>query len=137
MNAAETPGSAYPAFWDAARQGRIELQRCMGCKRLRYFPAPVCPACLSVECTWEAVSGRGSLHAFTIVHRAPNALTAKETPYTIGLIDLDEGVRVMARLDGAPSVGPEIGASLAFIGVGDSGSGPWLRFVYSNPDRRE
>jgi hypothetical protein len=124
---------AYPAFWDAARGGRIELQRCDACRQLRYFPAPVCPSCLSANSTWEPMSGKGTLYAFTIVHRAPNATAAKETPYTIALVELDEGVRVMARLEGAPSE-PVIGAPLTFAGVGDSGAGPWLRFTYRNLD---
>lgn len=136
MSATETPGSVYPSFWDAARNGRLELQRCMGCRRLRYFPAPACPVCLSTECAWEAASGFGTVHAFSIVHRAPSAVTAKEIPYTIALIDLEENVRVMARLEAAPPEGPQIGAPVAFAGVGDSGLGLWLRFKYQHLDRR-
>lgn len=136
MSAEERPGLAYPSFWDAARNGRLELQRCNNCRQLRYFPAPVCPTCLSPESAWEAVSGIGRVHAFTIVHRAPSAVTAKETPYTIALIDLDENVRVMARVEGAPPEGPKIGATIVFAGVGDSGLGPWLRFTFRNLDFR-
>ena len=137
MSAAEKPDLAYPSFWDAARNGRLELQRCSGCRQLRYFPAPVCPMCLSTESMWEVVPGLGTVYAFTIVHRAPNAVAAKETPYTIALVELDDAnVRVMARLEGAPAEGPKIGAPAIFSGVGDSGLGPWLRFSYRKLDRR-
>ena len=125
---------AYPAFWQAARAGRLEMQRCANCSRFRYFPAPLCPKCLSVEHEWQPVSGQGILYAFTIVHRAPTAAMAKETPYTIVFVDLAEGPRVMARLDHIPPEGPRIGKPVTFNGVGDSGAGPWLRFRCNTAD---
>jgi uncharacterized OB-fold protein len=109
---------SYPAFWEAARTGYLEIQRCRTCRRLRYFPAPLCPH-------W---SGNATLYAYTTVHRAPNAIMARETPYTIAFVDLDEGARVMGRLADVPADGARIGAPVRFDGVGDSGAGPWLRF---------
>jgi uncharacterized OB-fold protein len=121
-------GLTYPAFWDAARTGRLDMQRCANCSRLRYFPAPLCPQCLSADHDWQTVSGNGTLYAFTTVHRAPNAAMAKETPYTIAFVDLAEGPRVMARLDEVPPAGPRIGDPVTFTGVGDGSAGPWLSF---------
>lgn len=130
MNESDLPGQVprYPNFWQAARAGRLEVQRCRQCRLLRYFPAPVCPGCLSEDCAWEAMSGRGTLHAFTTVHRAPNATLAKAAPYTIALVDLYEGVRMMARIEGFVPEAVAIGAQLRFAGVGDSDAGPWLCF---------
>jgi len=126
-DAAETT-LAYPNFWTAARGGNLEIQRCQDCRRMRYFPQPLCPHCLSEATAWERVSGRATLYAYTVVHRAPNAAMAKETPYTIVFVDLDEGARVMGRLVGAPADGARVGTPVVFDGVGDSGAGPWLRF---------
>ncbi len=125
---------AYPAFWQAARAGRLEMQCCANCRRFRYFPAPLCPKCLSAEYEWQPVSGRGLLYAFTTVHRAPTAAMAKETPYTIAFVDLAEGPRVMARLDHIPLEGPLIGKPVTFNGVGDGSAGPWLRFRCNTAD---
>ena len=119
---------AYPAFWEAARPGRLQVQRCDGCHRFRFFPSPVCPHCLSTDATWQTVSGQATLYTYTIVHRAPNAALAKETPYTIALVELAEGVRVMSRLEDMPAEGARVGGPVTFAGVGDSGAGPWLRF---------
>jgi len=123
---------AYPAFWQAARNGRLEVQRCSRCATLRYFPAPLCPVCLSAEHAFEAMSGRATLYAFTTVHRAPTAALAKETPYTIAFVELVEGPRVMARLAGVPPAGANIGDPVTFVGVGDSAAGCWLRFRYGD-----
>jgi uncharacterized OB-fold protein len=124
----------YPAFWEAARAGRLDMQRCSNCGRLRYFPAPLCPQCLSADHEWRTVSGNGTLYAFTTVHRAPTAAMAKECPYTIALVDLAEGPRVMARLDEVPPSGPQIGEPVSFAGVGDGIAGPWLRFHCKKTD---
>jgi uncharacterized OB-fold protein len=126
---------AYPAFWQAARSGRLEVQRCSRCGALRYFPAPLCPACLSADSAFAAMSGKATLYAFTTVHRAPTAALAKETPYTIAFVELAEGPRVMARLEDIPSAGAKIGDPVTFAGVGDSGAGCWLRFRYGGTTR--
>jgi uncharacterized OB-fold protein len=56
---------------------------------------------------WRPASGRGTLHSFTVVHRAPpppegavDGAWAGTVPYVVALVDLDEGVRLMANLVG-------------------------------------
>jgi uncharacterized OB-fold protein len=129
------PALPFAAFWQAARAGRLDVQRCSNCSQLRYFPAPLCPRCLSLDHVWQPVSGEGTLYAFTTVHRAPTAAMAKEVPYTIAFVELAEGPRVMARLEGIPPAGVKIGEPVTFAGVGDSGAGPWLRFRCNATDR--
>lgn len=52
---------------------------------------------MSAELDWVEASGRGNVHSFTVVHRAP-ADYREEVPYVVALVDLDEGVRMMTRL---------------------------------------
>ena len=47
---------------------------------------------------WTAVSGRGTLYSFTVVHRAPSTAFAAEVPYVVAVVELDEGVRLMSNL---------------------------------------
>ena len=42
-------------------------------------------------------SGRGRIHSYTVVHRAPPEYR-DEVPYVVALVELDEGVRMMTRL---------------------------------------
>jgi uncharacterized OB-fold protein len=103
-----TDGEAQP-FWVGCRDGRLLLQRCMACGAWRFPPGLVCRSCASTDAGWVAASGGGTVYSFTVVHRTPIKAFAAETPYVLALIDLDEGVRMMARIAPAATV-PEIGA---------------------------
>lgn len=81
-------------FFEAAAEGRLEVQRCADCHVLRHPPAPCCAECQSFE--WDTVtcSGRGSLYSYVIAHRPQDS--AFEYPHAIALVDLEEGVRIVA-----------------------------------------
>jgi uncharacterized OB-fold protein len=83
-------------YWDAAREGRLELQRCTACDVLVWYPRRRCHRCGSDALRWERLSGRATVHAFTVVHRAPDPSVA--VPYVVALVDLVEGARVMTNL---------------------------------------
>ena len=118
MTASDRPlprvdGDAKP-FWDAARDGRLLLQRCTACGAWRFPPGLVCRSCASTSAEWVAASGRGRLHSVTVVHRTPIAAFRDDVPYVVGLVDLDEGVRLMARLtpaDRPPGIGARVEAA--------------------------
>jgi uncharacterized OB-fold protein len=120
-------------FWSAAGEGRLELQRCDACGRLRFFPGAVCPHCLAEGGQWQPLSGDARVYAFSVVHRAPGPIFAAHAPYVIALVDLDEGARVMARLDCIAADPPPVATTLVFAGVGDDGAGPYLRFRAAAP----
>jgi uncharacterized protein len=87
------------AFWfEGARAHKLLIQHCTNCGALRHPPLPACAVCGSLE--WDAVesSGRGTLYSFVVVHYPQVA--AFEYPLPIGLIELEEGTRVVANLDG-------------------------------------
>ncbi|CAN5656832.1 hypothetical protein BH09PSE5_BH09PSE5_28340 [soil metagenome] len=83
-------------YFQAARQHRLEIQRCVQCQRLRHPPTAGCPHCGCLE--WDAVTstGRGSLFSFTTVY-APVVAPFKP-PYVVGLVALEEGVRVVTEI---------------------------------------
>jgi uncharacterized OB-fold protein len=86
-------------FWfTAARQGRLEIQRCGNCQTLRHPPAPSCPRCRSFE--WDTVesSRRCTLHSYTVIHHPKDP--AFEYPLAVGLVDLEEGTRLVADIAG-------------------------------------
>ena len=98
-------------FWEAARAGRLRIQRCAGCGQNVFYPRSVCPNCLSQELSWIDCSGRGSVYSFTVVHRTSSEFR-EQVPFTVGLVELEEGVRMMARLDLAePAVGTPVKVS--------------------------
>ena len=89
-----TPDTKF--FWDGLKDGKILVQRCKGCARLRHPPRPMCPHCNSLD--WDAIeaSGRGTLHSF-VLPRHPSWPWFEGT-YFVALVDLEEGVRLVTNL---------------------------------------
>ena len=85
-------------FWDGARAGKLLIQRCKSCAALRHPPGPVCPKCHSFE--WDALeaSGRGTVYSFVVMHYPE--VPPFDHPNPIGLIELEEGTRLVAQLVG-------------------------------------
>ncbi|MBI1848169.1 MAG: OB-fold domain-containing protein [Candidatus Rokubacteria bacterium] len=75
-------------------------RRCAECGRLS-VAASACPFCGAVGGQSVELSGRGRLQSFTIIRIAP-ARYAAEAPYAVGLVALDEGATITARVSGAP-----------------------------------
>jgi uncharacterized OB-fold protein len=77
----------------------LHFQRCGGCGALLAYPRVLCPACGSRDLRWERSAGRGRVYSATTVH-------GREGAHGLCLVDLDEGVRVMAA--GAPEIGTRV-----------------------------
>ena len=90
-------------FWDGVAGGRLLIQRCSRCGVLRLPAVPMCGACHSTE--WDTVQseGRGRVLSW-IVSRHPRP-EVDEPARLVVLVQLDEGVRLVANL-----VGVEVGA---------------------------
>ena len=75
----------------------IRYQRCGGCGHTWYFVRAFCPRCGGTDVPALTASGRGVVHAVTIVDRAPTAEMKALAPYTLVMVDADEGFRLMAH----------------------------------------
>ncbi len=97
---AVTPDTA--PYWEAASRHQLRLQCCAGCSAFRFPPGPWCPRCGSRESEWTAVSGRGEVYSYVVVHRATHPAFAPEVPYAVVLVELDGtgGIRIPSRLVG-------------------------------------
>jgi len=91
------PDAVSLPFWEGIAEGVLRVQRCGACGRHVFYPRAVCPYCASSELDWVDASGRGRIHSYTVVHRGPPEYR-DEVPYVVALVELDEGVRMMARL---------------------------------------
>ena len=89
-------------FWDGCREGRFLIPRCRGCGRFRWPPGPMCPFCQATETDWSDASGRGTLYSWVVATHPVHALLVDQVPYVVGLVELEEGVRVVANVDGCP-----------------------------------
>lgn len=94
------PDRATAEHWEAAREHRFLLQQCADCGTRQFFPQPYCRGCLSENLEWIEASGRGKVYSFTVVHRPPTMVFEADVPYTVALVELDEGVRMMSNIVG-------------------------------------
>jgi uncharacterized OB-fold protein len=99
------------AFWfEGARAHKLLIQRCASCATLRHPPLPACAVCQSLE--WDTVeaSGSGVLYSFVVVHYP--RVAAFDYPLPIGLVELEEGTRLVANIDGFAPGELQIGQAL-------------------------
>ena len=82
-------------YQQALDEGRFEIQHCTACNRAVHYPREVCPHCGSDRLKWSAALGTGTVYAVTTVRRKADA----GGDLNVSLIDLDEGPRLMSRVD--------------------------------------
>ncbi len=75
----------------------IAYQVCGSCRAIWYFQRSFCPACGASAHEPRQASGRGTVHARTLVARAPTEEMRAHAPYLIVLVDADEGFRLMGH----------------------------------------
>lgn len=80
----------------ALDQGRFLIQHCGACGRHVYFPRELCPHCGALSPELVAPAGGGTVQAVTMLHRRAE----QGGNYHVCLVDLDEGVRLMSRVEG-------------------------------------
>lgn len=83
-------------FWEGLEQGELRIQRCGNCGRLRHPPRPMCPHCHSLEWDYVVSSGRGKIYSYVVHHHPP--VPGREMPFTVGLVELDEGTRIVGNV---------------------------------------
>jgi uncharacterized OB-fold protein len=89
-------------FYKAAREHKLLIQRCGDCRRNIFYPKSVCPHCLSTDLEWFESSGKGKVYSFTIVRAAAPEAFQEAVPYVIGVIDLEEGARMLSWIVDCP-----------------------------------
>lgn len=82
------------------RLGELRVQRCEACGARQFPPRAVCLSCRSAKLAWTTVAPQGTIHTFTVVHRAPTEAFKTRVPYAIALVDLAPGVRMMMNVEG-------------------------------------
>jgi 3-oxo-4,17-pregnadiene-20-carboxyl-CoA hydratase alpha subunit len=104
------------AFWfEGTRAHRLLIQRCASCGTLRHPPLPACGRCGSLEWDTLEASGRGTLFSYVVVHYPQ--VPAFEYPLPIGLVELEEGTRVVANIGGVEPDDIEVGMTLQALFV--------------------
>jgi uncharacterized OB-fold protein len=125
--AASVPSPAHDAvsepYWNAAREGKLSLQRCTNCGRIRHYPRVMCDACWSFGVEWVTVAGHGEIYSWTVAHHAFSPDVAADIPYVLATVTLAEGVRIIGRL--TPGMQARVGQAVV-VGFDIDGELPVL-----------
>jgi uncharacterized protein len=92
-------------------QPALLVQQCGACGGRWYFRRDFCPGCGAESVSDRAAAGTGVVYSATLVTRAPSDAWRVHAPYAIVLVDLDEGVRVMAHGVPGLAIGDRVRAS--------------------------
>jgi uncharacterized protein len=111
-------------YRQALEAGRFQIQRCGSCARHVFYPRVLCNHCGAAALEWVAASGRAVVYSTTIVRRKPDA----GGDINIVLVDLEEGVRMMSRVEGVAPEQVRIGMAVRARIVTDAGQ-PLVVFV--------
>lgn len=96
-----SPRGEEKLYFDALAETKLTYGYCTSCSEPHFYPRTVCPHCHSDQVESRVSAGRGSIYTFTTQYRAGNPAFEDKVPYTIVMVDLDEGYRMMADLIGS------------------------------------
>jgi uncharacterized OB-fold protein len=85
-------------FRDGLKRGELLLQTCHACGKAIMYPRHRCPFCQSDDLGWRTSRGEGVLHSYTVVRAVPPKGFENDLPYALGVVKLDEGAQLLARL---------------------------------------
>jgi hypothetical protein len=85
-------------------EGRFMIQRSRSSGRHVFYPRVAEPATGATDLEWVEASGAGTVHATTVIRQRPPAQN-----YNVALVDLDEGPRMMSRVEGIAPEAVRIG----------------------------
>lgn len=112
----------HAAYLQHLADGRLMAARCQNCQHILMPPRGLCPACHHEAMTWEQLSGRGTLAAYTLIALGLPAMAAhgfdRQHPYCSGVVRLAEGPLISALIvgeDSAPPNGLRVGMPLKIV----------------------
>ena len=102
-------------FWEGTRRHEFRLQRCNACGKVWAPNGPVCPHCFSQDYRWEKLSGRGKIASWVVFHKLYHRGFAKDLPYNVAFIELEEGPRVISNVVGTKNEELRIGMPVEVV----------------------
>lgn len=111
MSTEHMPASLAQPYLDGLVHHQIRFQSCTTCGRAQTFAHDACEHCGAERLEWKTSSGRGRVHAVTVVSRAPSDAFRALAPYTLVVVEMQEGARVMGHAAAGVRIGESVVAS--------------------------
>ena len=87
----------FKQYNEALKKDKLLGLKCNQCGTINVPPKMVCAGCASQDLEVIELSGKGTIKTFTTVFVPPEGREA-EAPYTIVMVELDEGPWIMGNL---------------------------------------
>ncbi|HEX5612565.1 MAG TPA: OB-fold domain-containing protein [Burkholderiales bacterium] len=111
-----TARSLCAPFAEGLRAGEIRYQACRACNAPQTLARYACRACGAADLEWRAARGTGRVYAVTTVARAPSDEYRALAPYTLAIVELDEGPRLMGHAAPGARIGDRVRAGFFWFG---------------------
>ena len=122
-------------FYKHLAQGKLMAGKCTKCGKIHLPPRTLCDNCFSQEFTWTEISGKGTLLTFSVIHIAPQQFQPL-APYAVGIVQLENGLKLPGMISGATPEQLHIGMPLT-IDFGTCNTAQawpqWPRYCFKPP----
>ena len=105
---ANVPVSPLGTYLAHLEKGELAYQFSPDANAVVFYPRVICPFTGSDKLQWRVSQGLGTVHATTVVY------PQKGDPYNVALVDVDEGFRMMSRVEDIPPLEVYIGMRVKF-----------------------
>ena len=85
-------------YWrEIPQRYRLEANKCKECGIIFFPPRLICPQCKKRDFDETKLSDKGKIVSFTII-RVPPHKFSDQAPYAIGIVELDDGVKITGQI---------------------------------------
>ena len=102
--------SAAAPFVEGLGRREVRYQACTACGHAQTLARHACSQCGATALEWRRAAGSGTVYSSTVVMRAPSQAFRALAPYTIVIVELDEGCRVMGHAEPGVAIGDRVEA---------------------------
>jgi uncharacterized OB-fold protein len=90
---------ANPArYWrEIPQRYRFEAGKCVSCGEIYFPPRLVCAKCKCRQFRTVRLPDEGCIATYTVIRVGPSQF-ADQTPYAVGIVELDGGVRITSQI---------------------------------------
>jgi len=111
-------------YSDFLRKDIFSLPLCQDCHEFHFYPRVVCPHCGGFNLEWKTLSGKGEVYSTTTIRRKPE----RGGNYNVCHVTLEEGPRLMSRVEGVDSLDVKIGDQVTAV-INKDGDDPFIVFI--------
>jgi uncharacterized OB-fold protein len=97
------PSIETEPFWTGVQERKLLMPKCDACGTISFPPTVACGVCEKTDFTWTEMSGNGKIYSFVVYHRVYHPSFKDKVPYVVGVVQLDEGPRIISNIINLPT----------------------------------